>query len=119
MTRFKLQPRGISYDATLMPCGGRALTIPNQAIDIKTAVTRFSAPTITEQLQGYYESEGLELPNFELLSKLEQLDKLAECREIFKHSKHAAQDAIKDYQKKQEQSQSIPPLNPLNHETSK
>lgn len=98
-TRFRVQPRGVSYDATLMPAGGRSLTIPNQAIDIAVSVKRFSAPTIQERLKGYYEEEGMELPNFDLLSKIERLDLLAESRERLSNSKKSANDAIDNFEK--------------------
>lgn len=101
MERFRVQPRGISYDATLMPAGGRSLSIPNQAIDIAVSVKRFSAPTIQERLKGYYEEEGLELPNFDLLSKIERLDLLAASREKLHTTHKTANDAINDFNAKE------------------
>lgn len=114
MSRFTIQPRGISYHATLMPCGGRSLTIPGQAIEIGLAVKRFSAPTIQERLKGYYEQEGLELPNFDRLSKIERLDLLAESREKLAISKAKAQESIEAYTKlKAEQEEAANSSNPI------
>lgn len=101
MKRFRVEPRGISYDATLMPAGGRSLSIPNQAIDIAVSVKRFSAPTIQERLKGYYEEEGLELPNFDRLSRIERLDLLSESREKLSKAKFDADKAIDDFQNKE------------------
>lgn len=98
MKRFRVQPRGISYYATLMPAGGRSLSIPNQAIDIAVSVKRFSAPTIQERLKGYYEEQGMELPSFDLLSKIERLDLLAESRERLSNAKNSANDAIDKFE---------------------
>lgn len=64
----------------LMPSGGRSLTIPNQSINISDAITRYSAPSIAEKLKGYYEEEGLELPNFDRLDKVERLQLLADAK---------------------------------------
>lgn len=93
--------RGIDVDTfTLMPAGGRSLTIPNQAISIKIAVDRFSAPSIQERLKGYYEEEGLELPNFDRLDKVERLQYLADAKENLFHAKKAANDAVDNFEAK-------------------
>lgn len=63
-----------------MPSGGRSLTIPNQSVNISDAITRYSAPTIAEKLKGYYEDEGMELPNFDRLDKVERLQLLADTK---------------------------------------
>lgn len=114
MKRFRVQPRGVSYDATLMPAGGRSLSIPNQAIDIAVSVKRFSAPTIQERLKGYYEEEGLELPNFDLLSKIERLDLLAASREKLHTTHKTANDAVNDFNAKEKaKAEAAAKVNPI------
>lgn len=83
---------------TIMPAGKRNLTIPNQAIDIGKSLLRYSAPTIQEQLKGYYENEGLELPNFDMLSKIERLELLNESRLKLDATRAAAKKAIEDFE---------------------
>lgn len=100
MTRFNVKPRGFPLDPTIMPAGGRSLTIPNQAIDISIALKRFSAPTIEEKLKGYYEEEGMELPNFDRLDRIERLDLLAASRDNLRAAKERANNAIADYEAK-------------------
>lgn len=90
--RPKLRP------VTIMPAGKRNLTIPNQAIDIGKSLLRYSAPTIQEQLKGYYENEGLELPNFDILSKIERLELLNESRLKLDATRAAAKKAIEDFE---------------------
>lgn len=80
--------------ALIMPAGGRSLTIPNQAVDIKIAITRFSAPSIEERLKGYYEEEGLELPNFDRMDKIERLQLLADTKADMDNAKLRAKKAF-------------------------
>jgi len=84
---------GFVPSLTFDKAGGRSLTIPNQGINISDAITRFSAPAIAERLKGYYEQEGLEMPNFDRLDKIERLQLLAEARETFKIKKQLNNEA--------------------------
>lgn len=81
---------------TLISAGGRSLTIPNQAVNIADAINRYSAPSILEKLKGYYEEEGLELPNFDRLDKVERLQLLADAKQGLFDAKAKAEQAIED-----------------------
>jgi len=74
--------------------GGRSLTIPNQSVNISDAITRYSAPSIAEKLKGYYEEEGMELPNFDRLDKVERLQLLADAKATMQ-AKKAENDKAK------------------------
>lgn len=92
--------------ASIMPAGGRSLTIPNQAVDIKIAITRFSAPSIEARLKGYYEEEGLELPNFDRMDKIERLQLLADTKADMDNAKLRAKKAFHEAAEKAEEKKS-------------
>lgn len=91
-----------SSNASIMPVGGRSLTIPGQSVNISDAITRYSAPTILEKVKGYYEEEGMELPNFDRLDKVERLQLLADTKANMFRTKAAAENAISDANAKAE-----------------
>jgi len=84
------------FPPSLMPCGGRALTIPHQSVNISDAITRYSAPTIAQQLRGYYDEEGYEMPDFDRLDKVECLQLLAEAKANMQAAKEKAKNLEAD-----------------------
>lgn len=105
--RPKLRP------VSIMRAGGRSLTIPHQAIDIGKSVLRYSAPSIQEKLKGYYEEEGLELPNFDRLDKVERLQMLADAKASMFHAKEKAENAVADYEAKAKAAKEAAENNPI------
>lgn len=73
---------------------GLSLTEPNQAISIPNALERYAAPSLEEKLHGYYEQQGLELPNFDRLDKVEQLIAFAEHKEKIKNLKEKVDNMV-------------------------
>lgn len=61
-----------------------SLTIPNQAFDLAYAMKQYKAGTLVERAKGYYEQKGLETPDFDRMSKVEQLTELAKYRKLVK-----------------------------------
>lgn len=97
MSRYRSVLKSFDHDAALlMPAGGRSLTIPNQSVNIGEALKRYSAPSIAERLKGYYEDEGMEMPNFDKLDKVERLQLLADTNAKMADAKQRANNAIAD-----------------------
>lgn len=71
---------------------GKKITMPGQAVDIKQVIEMYSRGTMEERARGFYEQEGMPIPDFERMSKIERLEKLAEYhKQIVEASKNIEQ----------------------------
>lgn len=59
---------------------GKVITLPGQAVDMKSAINQYRAGSLVERAKGYYERAGMEVPQFEKMSKVDQLLALGEYR---------------------------------------
>lgn len=82
-----------------------SLTIPNLALDIDTALNKFSAQSIEKRLKGYYEQEGMQMPDFDRMDKIQRLTKLAEVRETVNQLKEKAAQRVSETEAKLKKSQ--------------
>lgn len=64
----------------------QSLAIPDQAMNLKFAMMQYKRGTLVERAKGYYEQKGLEVPDFDRMSKVEKLMALAEFRKTVKNA---------------------------------
>lgn len=57
-----------------------SLTIPGRAIDMKYAMEQYKRGTLIERTAAIYEKEGMVMPDFAMMTRIERLQKLAEFR---------------------------------------
>lgn len=70
---------------------GKNLTIPDQSMNPKEALERYSSKTLEEQILTYYQLQGMDnLSDFTRLDQLERLDVLADYRQKVKDLKTKA-----------------------------
>lgn len=90
---MKLQPKQAN-SATTFPNQNiivlgppqQSLAIPDQAMNLEYAMKQYKRGTLEERAKGYYEQKGLEVPDFDRMSKIEKLMQLAEFRKITKNA---------------------------------
>lgn len=58
-----------------------SITIPGMAIDIETSVRRYTSQSMEDKIATYYEEQGMEMPNWARLDKLERLHLIANTKE--------------------------------------
>lgn len=63
-----------------------SITIPNQALDIKYAMKAYKSGTLIEKQQAIYEKEGIEMPNFSMMDRIQKLEEFARIRKLKKDS---------------------------------
>lgn len=69
-----------------------SLAVPGQAMNLKLAMEQYKKGTLIEKVKGYYEREGFEAPDFNMMSRIEQLHALSE----FRHEKASAAKRLDD-----------------------
>lgn len=60
---------------------GKKITMPGMAVDIKQVIQMYARGSMEERARGFYEKEGMEIPDFARMSKIERLEKLGEYHE--------------------------------------
>jgi len=67
--------------------GGKKITMPNMGIDEAEAIKRYAAGSLVNQAKGYYEKQGMEIPDFDRMDKIEKLEALETFRDMLRESK--------------------------------
>lgn len=93
------QPR-IKTKATSEVFSKPSLTIPNLALDIDEALNKYSSQSIENKLKGYYEQEGMEMPDFDRMDRIERLVKLAEVRAEVERLKEEAEHRVSETERR-------------------
>lgn len=77
---------GKKYALSVKPTGKvtPSLSIPGQAFNINLALQQYKKGNLTDRVAGYYESEGMDVPDFNMMTNLEKLEELAKYRKIVK-----------------------------------
>lgn len=70
-----------------------SLTIPGQAFNLRLAMEQYKKGSLVERVKGYYEKQGFETPDFNQMTRIERLEKLAEYRSTVKHIGAKLRDA--------------------------
>lgn len=58
----------------------QSLSVPGQAFNIKLAMEMYKKGQPIEKVKGFYEKEGFECPDFNMMSRIEKLQALADYR---------------------------------------
>lgn len=61
--------------------GGKPITMPGMATNVKQALRMYRDGSFVEKAGAYYEEEGMPIPNFDRMSKIDRLMALNEVRE--------------------------------------
>lgn len=64
--------------------GKDKITMPGLGIDVKRALQQYAMGTMEERAKGFYEQQGLPIPDFDRMSKIERLVALNDTRELAK-----------------------------------
>lgn len=65
---------------------GKKITMPGLGVDIRQVMQMYSRGSMEERAKGYYEQEGMEVPDFARMSHIEKLEALGEYRRQAKES---------------------------------
>lgn len=60
---------------------GKMLTQPNRAVNILQALNMYQAGTLENKAKAYYEEQGMPIPNFDMMDKIEKYQALNEFKE--------------------------------------
>lgn len=63
---------------------GKKITMPGLAVSISQGLQRLDKGGIVDQAAAYYEEQGMPIPQFEMMSKIEKLEALNEYRQKVK-----------------------------------
>lgn len=74
--------------------GGLKLTQPGMASKATEALAKLKAGTLIDQAKGYYDTMGIEVPDFNMMDKVQKLNALNEYRESFEKNKTAFKAAL-------------------------
>lgn len=114
-----LQQRVESQNAYMVqkPTGvpTQSLTIPGQGFNLKYAMEQYKRGSLVERAIAFYEKEGLEMPDFKSMSRIEKLEALANYRierkrleELLINNQNRQADVLAKQQKaKQQESERV------------
>lgn len=60
----------------------RSLTVPGLAINLQYAMKQYKMGSPIEKMKAIYEEEGVIMPNFNMMSRIEKLEELAKFRQL-------------------------------------
>lgn len=63
-----------------------SITVPGQAMDLAYAMKQYKKGSLIERAKAFYESKGFEMPEFNMMSRVEKLQALAVYRKLAKES---------------------------------
>lgn len=75
---------------------GKKITMPGLGVDIKQVMLMYARGSEVERAKGYYEQQGMEVPDFDRMSHIEKLEALAELR---KSAKQATEEINRSLEK--------------------
>lgn len=81
-----IQQQHITPNPTQEVAGTKKITMPGLSVDVKLALQQYARGSMEERAKGYYESQGMIIPDFNKMSHIERLEALNEYREIAKNS---------------------------------
>lgn len=64
----------------------QSLTIPGQAFNLAYAMEQYKRGNLVERALGYYEKQGMEIPDVRMMDKIERMELLAHYRQLVKNS---------------------------------
>lgn len=79
-----------------------SFTIPGQGFNLSLAMQQYKKGTLVERVHGFYEKNGFETPDFNQMTKLEQMEALAKYRKIVKEKELLLNQKRKDHVQKLE-----------------
>lgn len=86
--------------ATTFKQEGLSLTVPGMAINVRDQIIRLQRGEPIERMAGVYASQaGIEIPEFEKMSRLEKLDWAAQHREELQVTKERILNQIREAEK--------------------
>lgn len=93
---FKKPPQ----KATTFKTEGLSLTVPGMAINVRDQLIRLQRGEPIERMAGVYASHaGIEIPEFEKMSRLEKLDWAAQHREQLQETKERILHQLRETEK--------------------
>lgn len=78
--------------------GGKSLTIPGLAMDLKFAMQQYKRAQPIEKMIAYYEKEGLEMPDFGMMNTIEKYEALND----FRKQKKQAEEELSNIQNRRQ-----------------
>lgn len=66
---------------------GKKITMPGMSVNIGEAMRKYVAGTLEEQGKAYYEKEGMPIPDFHKMNKIQKLETLNEYRDVLMKGK--------------------------------
>ncbi|WNK12603.1 MAG: hypothetical protein [Microvirus sp.] len=85
---------------TFDPIGGKKITMPGMAVNDIDMLKRYAAGSLENQAKGFYEKNGMEIPDFDRMDRIEKLEALEHYREKLKASRQTLTNSIQDAERK-------------------
>lgn len=63
-----------------------SLSIPGQAFNLQYAMEEYKRGNLVDRAIGYYEKNGMEVPDVRMMDKIERMELLAQYRALIKQS---------------------------------
>lgn len=79
-----------------------SLTVPGIGFNLALAMEQYKRGTLVERVKGFYEKEGFETPEFDKMTKLDQLYELAKYRKMRKEAANNLEAAYAKANQKQQ-----------------
>lgn len=111
--RVELQKAYMVQKPTGVPTQG--LTIPGQGFNLKYAMEQYKRGSLVDRAVAFYEKEGLEMPDFRSMSRIEKLEALSHYRKererlgelLINNEKRKADVLAKQEKAKQQESERV------------
>lgn len=65
----------------------QGLTIPGQGFNLRYAMEQYKRGSLVERAVAFYEKEGMEMPDFQSMTRIEKLSALADYRKEVERTK--------------------------------
>lgn len=77
-----IQQQHLTAYPTAEKGSGKVLTIPGQTVDLVKALQSYTRNSLEEKVKGYYEKEGMPIPDFHHMDKIQRLQALSDYRTL-------------------------------------
>lgn len=78
----------------------KSLTIPDQGFNLTHAMQQYKKGQLIERVKGYYDQQGMESPDFNMMDKFQKLQALADFRTMRQQAEDRIKETISNHKKK-------------------